>query len=373
MALEMLELPHDVVGLALNLEEDNVGAVLFGDWDKISEGDTVKRTGNLLQIPVGDELLGRLVDPAGTPPRRQGRHQHHRDPPRRAQGAGHRPPPGREGAAPDRAQGDRLDDPDRPRPARADHRRPPDRKDGDRHRHDHQQQGLGRRLDLRRDRAAHVHGRAGPADPRGRRSDGQRDHHRRPRRRGGADQVHGAVRRRRDGRVLPLQGRPRALRVRRPLQARGRLPADVAAAEAPAGPRGLPGRRLLPALAPAREGGQALRRAGCGLADGAPDHRDAGRRHRRLHPDQRHLDHRRPDLPGVGPVLLGRAPGDQRRHLGVAGRRRRPDEGDEEGGRQAAPRPLAVPRARGVRPVRLRARRRDPGRPWAAASAWSRP
>ena len=67
MALEMLELPHDVTGLALNLEQDNVGAVLFGDWDKIVEGDTVKRTGRLLQIPVGDELLGRLVDPLGRP------------------------------------------------------------------------------------------------------------------------------------------------------------------------------------------------------------------------------------------------------------------------------------------------------------------
>ena len=67
MALEMLELPHDVVGLALNLEADNVGAVLFGDWDKVVEGDTVKRTGKLLEIPVGDELLGRLVDPLGRP------------------------------------------------------------------------------------------------------------------------------------------------------------------------------------------------------------------------------------------------------------------------------------------------------------------
>ncbi len=67
MALEMLELPHDVTGLALNLEQDNVGAVLFGEWDKIVEGDTVKRTGRLLQIPVGDELLGRLVDPLGRP------------------------------------------------------------------------------------------------------------------------------------------------------------------------------------------------------------------------------------------------------------------------------------------------------------------
>src|SRR6188472_936992 len=67
MAFEMLELPHDVTGLALNLEADNVGAVLFGDWDKIEEGNTVKRTGKLLEIPVGEELLGRIVDPLGNP------------------------------------------------------------------------------------------------------------------------------------------------------------------------------------------------------------------------------------------------------------------------------------------------------------------
>jgi F-type H+/Na+-transporting ATPase subunit alpha len=67
MSLEMLELPHDVTGLALNLEADNVGAVLFGDWVEIEEGDTVKRTGRLLEIPVGEELLGRLVDPLGRP------------------------------------------------------------------------------------------------------------------------------------------------------------------------------------------------------------------------------------------------------------------------------------------------------------------
>ncbi len=67
MSLEMLELPHDVTGLALNLEADNVGVVMFGEWDKVVEGDTVKRTGRLLEIPVGDELLGRLVDPLGRP------------------------------------------------------------------------------------------------------------------------------------------------------------------------------------------------------------------------------------------------------------------------------------------------------------------
>src|ERR1700733_6618900 len=58
MSFEMLELPHDVPGLALNLESDNVGAVLFGEWEKISEGDTVRRTKRLLDVPVGDELLG---------------------------------------------------------------------------------------------------------------------------------------------------------------------------------------------------------------------------------------------------------------------------------------------------------------------------
>ena len=67
MSLEMLELPHDVTGLALNLEQDNVGAVLFGEWEEVVEGDTVKRTGNLLQIPVGEALLGRMVDPLGRP------------------------------------------------------------------------------------------------------------------------------------------------------------------------------------------------------------------------------------------------------------------------------------------------------------------
>src|ERR1700750_1744148 len=67
MSFEMLELPHGVTGLALNLESDNVGVVLFGEWDKIVEGDTVKRTNHLLDIPVGEGLLGRIVDPLGRP------------------------------------------------------------------------------------------------------------------------------------------------------------------------------------------------------------------------------------------------------------------------------------------------------------------
>jgi F-type H+-transporting ATPase subunit alpha len=67
MSLEMLEFPHDVTGLALNLEADNVGVVLFGEWEKVVEGDTVKRTSRLLDIPVGEALLGRIVDPLGNP------------------------------------------------------------------------------------------------------------------------------------------------------------------------------------------------------------------------------------------------------------------------------------------------------------------
>jgi F-type H+-transporting ATPase subunit alpha len=67
MAGELLSFPHDVVGMALNLEEDNVGAVLFGESEKVKEGDTVKRTGRLASVPVGKELVGRVLDPLGNP------------------------------------------------------------------------------------------------------------------------------------------------------------------------------------------------------------------------------------------------------------------------------------------------------------------
>ncbi len=67
MAGELLELPHDVAGLALNLEEDQVSSVLLGDYTKIKEGDTVKRTGRIMSVPVGDALIGRVVDPLGRP------------------------------------------------------------------------------------------------------------------------------------------------------------------------------------------------------------------------------------------------------------------------------------------------------------------
>jgi F-type H+-transporting ATPase subunit alpha len=67
MAGELLEFPHDVRGLALNLEEDKVGAVLFGEFQSIREGDLVKRTGRIMQVPVGEALVGRVVDVLGNP------------------------------------------------------------------------------------------------------------------------------------------------------------------------------------------------------------------------------------------------------------------------------------------------------------------
>src|SRR5919205_1898163 len=67
MAGELLEFPHDVRGLALNLEEDKVGAVLFGEFQAIREGDVVKRTGRIMEVPVGDALIGRVVDALGNP------------------------------------------------------------------------------------------------------------------------------------------------------------------------------------------------------------------------------------------------------------------------------------------------------------------
>ena len=67
MAGEMLEFPHGVFGIALNLEEDSVGCVLLGEFREIKEGDPVKRTGRIISVPVGEELLGRVVNALGQP------------------------------------------------------------------------------------------------------------------------------------------------------------------------------------------------------------------------------------------------------------------------------------------------------------------
>ncbi|MBU0595799.1 F0F1 ATP synthase subunit alpha, partial [Candidatus Bipolaricaulota bacterium] len=67
MASEIVQFPHEIYGLVLNLEEESVGVALFGESEKIQEGDEVKRTGRVLETPVGDALLGRVVDPLGVP------------------------------------------------------------------------------------------------------------------------------------------------------------------------------------------------------------------------------------------------------------------------------------------------------------------
>jgi len=67
VALERLELEHGVTGIAFNLEEDNVGVALFGEWQKIKEGQPVRRTGEVMSVPVGEGMLGRVVDPLGNP------------------------------------------------------------------------------------------------------------------------------------------------------------------------------------------------------------------------------------------------------------------------------------------------------------------
>ena len=195
-----------ITGLVLNLEQDNVGAAIMGDYLKLKEGDEVRCTGRLLEVPVGPAMLGRVVDALGPA---DGRARADRGRVGRAggvPGAGHHRAPAGEGAAADRHQGDRLDDPDRPRTARADHRRPRHRQDRHRDRHDHQSEGHRRHLRVRRDRAEALdRGDRGRA-AQGRRRDGV--HHRRGRVGvgSGAAAVHRALRRLRHRRVLHVRG-----------------------------------------------------------------------------------------------------------------------------------------------------------------------
>ena len=67
MSGELVEFPHNIIGMVLNLEEDNIGAVIFGETSEIKEGDIVKRTNRIAQVPVGEGLVGRVVDALGNP------------------------------------------------------------------------------------------------------------------------------------------------------------------------------------------------------------------------------------------------------------------------------------------------------------------
>ena len=122
MANELLEFEDGTRGIALNLDVREIGVVILGEYSKIDEGQRVKRTGEVLSVPVGDGFLGRVVDPLGSPMDGKGpiegtelRALEVQAPSRGAAAEG-------EGAAAERNQGDRRDHPDRARPARADHR-----------------------------------------------------------------------------------------------------------------------------------------------------------------------------------------------------------------------------------------------------------
>ena len=361
VALEMLELEHGVTGLAFNLEEDNVGAALFGEWEKIKEGDSAKRTGRVASIPVGDALIGRIVDPLGNAI-------------------------------------------DGGPPIETDERRPLEFK----------APGVVDRQPVKEPLQTGIKA----IDTMTNVGRGQRELIIGDRSTGKTAILVDTILNQRGQDMICIyvaigQKSSTVAQVYERLKEAGAMeytiivtaPASEAApikwmapfagaamgehfmfggrhavcmyddlskhADAyrqmslllrrPPGPRGLPGRRLLPPLEAARARLQALRRARRRLADGAAGHRDPGGRHRRVHPDERDLDHRRPDLPRGRPLLLGRPPGGQRRPLGLARGRERPDEGDEEGRRAPPARALPVPRARGVRAVRLRARSGDAG------------
>ena len=100
MANELLEFEDGTLGLALNLDTREIGVVILGDFDKIEEGQTVRRTGEILSVPVGDGFMGRVVDPLGKPIDGLGEIE----------------------STLSRLDGHRRDDPDRPWSASADHR-----------------------------------------------------------------------------------------------------------------------------------------------------------------------------------------------------------------------------------------------------------
>ena len=120
MAGELLEFPNGVFGMVLNLEQDNIGAVLLGGETLVREGDTVKSTGRIVQVPVGEAMVGRVVNAIGQPI--DGRGPIATTEFRPTEFRAHCGPPVSQRTAADRHQGHRFDGADWPRPARTDHR-----------------------------------------------------------------------------------------------------------------------------------------------------------------------------------------------------------------------------------------------------------
>ncbi len=367
MAGEMLEFPHGVFGIALNLEEDSVGTVLLGEYTEIKEGDPVKRTGRIISVPVGEEMLGRVVNALGQPI---------------------------DGKGPILTK--QVSPIERIAPGVVD--RQPVREP--------MQTGL-----------KSIDGMV----PIGR---GQRELIIGDRQTGKTAVALDTILNQKDTGVICIynaigQKQSTVAQVVRTLEEADAMRYTIVVAATASDPAPMlyispysatamgeyfrdSGRHalliyddlskhaqsyreisLLLRRPPGREAypgdvfylhSRLLERAaklndkmGGGSLTSLADHRNAGGRLVGVHPDQRHLDHRRADLPGSGPLQPGRPPGDQRRQLGVARRRLGADQGDAPGGRHAASRPRAVPRAVGVRAVR-----QQRPRPGDAAPAESR-
>ena len=127
MAGELLEFPGGIAGMVLNLEEDNVGAAILGEFSEIKEGDTVKRTGRIVEVPVGEALIGRVVDAIGQPIDGKGPICYQDFQQGRGQGSRHCSAEVGASADADRPESYRFDGTDRTRSARTDHRRPSNR------------------------------------------------------------------------------------------------------------------------------------------------------------------------------------------------------------------------------------------------------
>ena len=307
MAQEMVEFPNGTIGLAFNLEENSVGIIILGDYLQIAEGDEVRSTGRLLSVPVGDELLGRVVDPLGNP----------------LDGKGpivtkqRRPV---EIIAPGVAERQPVSEPLQTGIKAIDAMTPigrgqreliiGDRKTGK------TAIGIDAIINQRDSgvkcfyvaigqKESTVAGVIEKLREHGR--DGLHDRDRLRRQLPCPAAIRRPVLRHRDGRALHVRRPARPHRVRRPEQASRRLSPVVAAAAPPAGPRGVSRRRVLLPQPAARAVGEAVRRARRRLAHVAADHRNARRRSLGLHSDERDFDHRRPDLPAAGPVLRRRA------------------------------------------------------------------
>ena len=163
MSGELLEFPGEVYGMALNLEEDNVGAVIMGPDTGIKEGDIVKPTGTVVEVPVGEDLIGRVVNPLGQPIDGKGeiKAEDHRPVEYPAPGVLQRS----KSAAADRYQGHRLDDTYRQGPERAYHRRQTDRQNSYCHRYNNQSERQRRNLYICCHRTEEINGCTACSEP----------------------------------------------------------------------------------------------------------------------------------------------------------------------------------------------------------------